>query len=67
MKKECGNCIWADVSDKPRTIVKDNVTMHQSPGSIMCTCSSIKEIRITDRKMLCSSYKSKGKTANCHS
>ena len=53
---ECTKCKWADVSDKPRTIIKGNTTMVLSAGSVQCTCSHIKEMTITDDGMVCSSY-----------
>ena len=42
MESDCKNCIWADIAEKPRVIVKGNVTLHQSPGSINCTCPALK-------------------------
>ena len=54
---ECGNCVWADIADKPRKIVSGGTILYQPPGSVICTCSNIKEISITDSGMRCSSYK----------
>ncbi len=54
---DCEKCAWADVSDKPRVIVKGNTTIYQSAGSVNCTCDHIEKMTITDDGMICSSYK----------
>ena len=54
---DCETCIFADIADGPRTIVKGNATIHQNAGSINCTCKSIHSMTITDDGMVCSEYK----------
>ena len=54
---DCNKCAWADISDKPKVIVKGNTTIYQSAGSVNCTCKNIKSMTITDEGMACSSFK----------
>ena len=53
---ECSRCKWADIADKPRTIIKGGTTIVQSAGSVNCTCKNIKEMTITDDGLCCSSW-----------
>ena len=55
--KECNNCRWADISDKPRTIRKGNVTIIQNgKHNISCTHDGNRTMHISDEGMKCSGW-----------
>ncbi len=56
MSSVCKTCKHADIATKPRTIVKQGMTLVQSAGGVICTRPEIKEISITDGEMRCSGY-----------
>lgn len=56
MSSLCKTCKHADIAAKPRTIVKQGVTLVQGAGSVICTRPKVKEISITDGEMKCSDY-----------
>lgn len=58
-KHPCDFCVYADISDKPRTIIKNGMKVVQSPGGIICTAEHIAVLTFTDGEMTCSSYKEK--------
>ena len=56
---DCAKCRWADIADKPRVIIRGNVTVTQAAGSVNCTCSCIKEMTFTDDGLCCSAFEEK--------
>lgn len=57
---DCVNCKYADVSNGERTITMGNMTLCQKSNGVICTCEQIKNITITDGKMVCSEYAERG-------
>ena len=55
-KHPCGSCVYADISDKPRTIIKNGTKVVQSPGGVICTAERIATLTFTDGEMRCSDY-----------
>ena len=56
---DCKKCVWADIADRPRVIVRGSVTVKQAAGSVNCTCPCIKEMTITDDGLCCSAFEEK--------
>ncbi len=61
--QSCKTCAFADIAKKSRTIIKRGAKVTQQAGGVICTAEHIKEITITDGRMVCSSYKEKAKVA----
>lgn len=53
---DCKKCKYADISSVERTIEVNGITLTQKGGGVICTCDHIKNITITDGKMVCSEY-----------
>lgn len=58
--KCCDTCAWADISDGPRTIIKDNMTIVQNgKHNIACTNTGSKDIYFRGANMICSGWRAK--------
>ena len=57
---DCNKCKYADISSSERTIEVNGITLTQKGGGVICTCDHIKNITITDGKMVCSEYAERG-------
>jgi len=56
----CDTCAFADISDKPRVIVLDNMRIVQNSGhNVVCTNKSIAKITLTDEGMTCSGWRAR--------
>lgn len=55
----CKNCIYADISNKPRTIVIGNMVINQNANGINCLNEHIRNISFSNGEMICSEYKEK--------
>ena len=61
--KCCESCKWANISSEDRTVVLENVTVHQKGGGIICECPNVRNITFDyfaeDTVAVCSSYECK--------
>lgn len=62
----CENCLYAHILDKPRMVCCGDMVMHQCAGSIVCRCTHITSITITDDGMICSSFKKREAIVDGH-